>query len=514
MVQLSARGSLILLLGQIISTLVAALGSIIVARLLGSTSYGQVAVAMIPASIAALFRDLGITSALIKYIAQYRIEKKTGEINVIMRTGLLLDASVGALLSLITFFLSGLLATDVFHQPELKKLIEVSSATLFAHSLLTTSQSVFVGFERMEFHSLTVIIQSILKSLLAPLLVLLGYGAFGAVLGSTVPIVVTGVIGITIVAIVFLKDGEPSGRAPTRLQACKILLSYGYPLLLSNLSTGALSQFYNVLMAVYVDAYMIGNYRAATNFYVLIAFLTMPVATVLFPLFSKLDFRENSLLRIVFQNSVKYTALITVPVTTALMVLSGPAVRIIYGSNYQFAPLFLKLFIVNSLFVGLGNISVRNLLNGQGKTKVTFVMNLLNLCMGVPLSLTLIPRFGIIGLLLAMIVAPKPGLFFALWWIKKNFGFMINWVASAKIYLSAGAAYLMASYLLATFSFGDWCDLLLGGGLLVMIYSLLIPLTGAMERSDIQNLRNIMGALGPLSPLFNMFLAIFERFIR
>lgn len=502
------------MLGRITSTLIAAIGTILVARFLGSTSYGQVTVAMIPVSIAALFRDLGVTSALIKYIAQYRFEKKTAEIKIIVRAGLLLNSAVGAFLFLITFFLSGPLATNVFHQPELQLLIEVASASLFAQSLLATSQSIFVGFERMEFHSLTVIINSLLSSMLAPVLVLLGYGAFGAVLGKTAPIVVTGIIGITIVAVAFLKEGASSGGALGHLQAYKILLSFGYPLFLSNLFTGGLTQFYNFLIAIYVDTSMIGNYKAATNFSVLITFLTMPLATVLFPLFSKLDAEEDSTLRLVFQNSVKYTALITVPVTAALIVLSGPLVRTIYGSSYQFAPFFLKLYVFNFFFVGLGRISTRNLLNGQGETKVTFLRNLINLCIGLPLSLILIPRFGVVGLLLTMIIAPKPGLFFALWWIKKKFGFAINWSASAKIYLSAGVAYLVASYLLIVLHRGDWVDLLLGGGVFVLIYALLVPLTGALERSDVQNLRNIMRALGPLAPLFNLFLAVVERLMR
>jgi len=514
MVRRSARGSLILMLGQIASTLIAAVGVILVARFLGSTSYGQVTVAMIPVSIAALFSDLGVTSALTKYVAQYRSEKRPAEIKVIVRAGLIMNSAVGASLSLATFFLSGFLAVHVFHQPELQMLIEVASATLFANSLLATSQSIFVGFERMEFHSLTVIIYSILKSLLAPLLVLLGYGAFGAVLGNTAPIVVTGVVGGAIVAVAFLKNGPSGGCDLSHLQALKMLLRYGYPLFLSGLLTGGLQQLYNFLMAVYVDTSMIGNYQAAKNFAVLIAFLTMPIATVLFPLFSKLRAEENSMLRLVFQNSVKYAALITVPVTTALMALSPQLVRMIYGGTYRSASLFLRLYVINYLFVGLGNISIRNLLNGQGKTKVTFRMDLLNLCIGVPLSLILIPRFGIVGLLLTMIIAPKSGLFFALRWIKKHLGFMIRWTASAKIYLSAGTAYLAVSLLLAAVDYGGWVDLLVGGGVFAAIYVLLVPLTGVLEGDDIQNLRNIMGALGPLAPLFDVFLDIVERLMR
>jgi len=514
MVQRSARGSLILLLGKIISTLVAALGAILVARFLGATSYGQVTVAMIPISIAALFGDVGVTSALIKYVAQYRSEEKLADAKVMMRAGLLLNSAVGVILSLTTFSLSGFLAVKVFHQPELTLLIEVASVTILAQSVLLTSRSIFIGFERMEFHSLTMIIRAALKTMMAPLLVFLGFGAFGAVLGNAAPFAVTGLVGIVIVGAVFFKEDTQSGSALSHLRACRMLLDYGYPLFLSVLLSGVLLRFYDFLMAVYVDASMVGNYQAALNFSVLIAFLTMPIATVLFPLFSKLDIRENYMLRLVFQSSVKYAALVTVPTTMALMVLSGKLVQVIYGNSYLFAPFFLRLYVINFLFVGLGRIVVGNLLKGQGKTKVIFLMQLIHLCIGLPLSLILIPRFGIFGLLLTTIIAPKPSLFFALWWIKRNFGFTLNWIASAKIFLSAGLASLATLLILASLDNGGLVALFLGGGFFLLIYSLLVPLMGVLDGSDINNLRNIMSGLGPLTSISNFFLVIVERLMR
>ena len=72
--QQSARGSLILLIAQVSSTLITTIATIIVARFLGSTSYGQVTIAMIPLSFASMFTNLGINNGLSNYIAQYRTE--------------------------------------------------------------------------------------------------------------------------------------------------------------------------------------------------------------------------------------------------------------------------------------------------------------------------------------------------------------------------------------------------------------------------------------------------------
>ncbi len=58
--QKSAKGGLILVVGQIASTLIYASGSILVARFLGSSTYGKMTIAMIPISIANLFGNPGI----------------------------------------------------------------------------------------------------------------------------------------------------------------------------------------------------------------------------------------------------------------------------------------------------------------------------------------------------------------------------------------------------------------------------------------------------------------------
>lgn len=63
---------------------------------------------------------------------------------------------------------------------------------------------------------------------------------------------------------------------------------YRLPLSVSTILTGLLSQFYNFLMVIYCSDSMIGNYSIALNFSMLITFFTVPIATVLFPAFSKL----------------------------------------------------------------------------------------------------------------------------------------------------------------------------------------------------------------------------------
>ena len=123
------------------------------------------------------------------------------------------------------------------------------------------------------------------------------------------------------------------------------------------------------------DNAIIGNYNVALNFVVLITFFATPVMTMLFPAFSKLDSqKDKETLKYVFQFSVKYATLVVVPVAAMVITLAQPAIGTIFQDKYVQAPLFLALLAVRYLYTAFGNLSMINLINGQGYT--TFLLKL------------------------------------------------------------------------------------------------------------------------------------------
>jgi len=240
--------------------------------------------------------------------------------------------------------MSGFLATNIFNRTDIKALIQVASFTIFAGALLTAAQSAFTGYEKMEYTSITMICQFAFKTVLAPLLVILGYGAFGVILGSTVAFLTAGLISVLILYLaLYKKIRRLSDDKPKIVETIKTMLKYGLLLSISAILSGFLMQFYNFLIAIYCTDVIISNYSVAMNFAVLITFFSTPIATVLFPAFSKLNPQEETeTLRNVFQFSVKYAAFLVVPAAAAVIALSQPAVSTLFGEKYTLAPLYLK----------------------------------------------------------------------------------------------------------------------------------------------------------------------------
>jgi O-antigen/teichoic acid export membrane protein len=105
----SARGSFHYLWGLVISTLISAVGTIFIARLLGSDQYGLYTVVLAAPSLIVTFRDWGINSAMIKFTAQYRSEERVAEIRSVFVTGILFEIILGLALSVVSFVFSGFL---------------------------------------------------------------------------------------------------------------------------------------------------------------------------------------------------------------------------------------------------------------------------------------------------------------------------------------------------------------------------------------------------------------------
>jgi len=301
----------------------------------------------------------------------------------------------------------------------------------------------------------------------------------------------------------------------TMRQTLRPMLAYGIPLAVASIGSGILPMFYSFFMAPIVDTAAAGNYKVALNFAVLPTFFTVPIATVLFPLFSRLDAKKDlSLLRTVFASSVKYAALFLVPATIGLAVLTTPIIGTLYGDKWLQAPAFLALIILSNLFVIFGNLSMGSLLSGFGQTRMAMKMNLLSLFIGVAMSLLLIPLYGVVGVILVAIFAGVPSMLIGLYWIYKRYGTKADFGASARILLASGIAGLTTYLILSVLSVANWLLLVTGLVVFLLVYLVAVSLIGAVNQMDVDNLRAMFSSIGKVAVVLEIPLALVEMSLR
>jgi O-antigen/teichoic acid export membrane protein len=511
MAKVSAKGSFHFLWGLVVSTVISAVGTIFIARLLGADNLGLYTIALAAPTLIATFRDCGVNIAITKYSAQYNSENNALRVKQILIAGLAFEVIVGVVLALISFSISGFLA-QIYNRPAIAPLIQIASFFVLTGALTTVAGAAFLGLERMHLNSVMIIVQAIVKTSIIILLVAMGLGALGAVIGFSVSALIAALTGILLLWTVYRSlPATDLGKANV-MANIKTMFKYGLPLSIGTILAGLLTTFYSNIMAIYVtDNASIGNYSVALNFVVLITFAATPVTSILFPAFSKLDSnnpQDKALLKNVFQFSVKYAALVVVPVAVIVMSLSQPAIETIFADKYLEAPLYLALLSVPYIYAAFGNLSIGNIINAQGFTKYNLRLIIYTAAVGFPLSFFLISLFGIVGLILTTIIVGVPGIILGLRFIKTHFDVSVDWASSIKILFSSGVAgavtYCVTSLLGYNKSVAfSPINLVIGVFVFVVVFVFTAILSRTINRADIDFLRYIASSLGPLrGPLF------------
>lgn len=511
MAKVSVKGGFHLLWGLVISTIVSSIGTIIYAKLLGSTNYGLYGIALTAPGLIGLFRDWGVNTAMIRYSAQYNADKQAYKIRQIFVAGLVFETVLGLGLFIFGFSASGLLASLLNH-PDIVLLIQVASFSILGGAFLNAAQAAFTGVERMELNSVTLIVQSIVRTVLIPSLVIIGLSTYGAVLGYTVAFMVSGIIGLFILWALYKSfPKQPDGKLEI-FANIKMMFKYGLPVSIGAIIGGFQTQFYAVLIAIYVDASTIGNYNLALVFAVLITFFATPVTTMLFPAFSKVDPEKDQVtLKNLFQYSIKYATVIVAPVSAIIMALSLPGISTLFAQQYASAPLFLTLVAIPYFYVAFGSLSTSNLMISQGHTRTVLNFTILTAIIGFPMGFVLISQIGIIGLIITTIVSPLPSLCWSLLWVKKHYGVTVDWSSSARILLSSAVAAVITYGVDSQIPFSNLVRLVIGVTIFLFSFIVAISLTRSLDKTDITNLKEMTNALGPLSRLFNFILDLIAK---
>ncbi|MGE5187825.1 MAG: polysaccharide biosynthesis C-terminal domain-containing protein, partial [Betaproteobacteria bacterium] len=216
----------------------------------------------------------------------------------------------------------------------------------------------------------------------------------------------------------------------------------------------------------------------------------------------------------VFQYSVKYASLIVLPVTIMVMALAHPAIGTIFGNKYPDAPMFLALLSIIYLYTAIGNLSLGNLIGGQGYTQFGLKVTLLTVGLGFPLSFIFTSQLGIVGLIVASSIIALPGAMIYLRFAKRKFGVTVDWASSAKIAFSSAASGLLTYLSVSVLPFSYPIQLLVGVVIFILSFITIAILTKTITNADIANIREIVKALGPLRKPLNLILGVLEKVIQ
>ncbi len=534
----SARGAFALMIGDAATNVLAAIASILIARLLDPDGYGLYTLALTVPLIMNYLMGLGLDQALIRFPAKLRSDGRESLIARTIRAGMGLRFLIGVLVFLLVFTFSWFFATYLLNRPDMSFLVSIASITILLQSITSPGVYALMGLNMMGRSVLINLFMSITKVVTAPLLILLGFGVAGAVAGHVLGYLAGAIVGLTLLYWVdrYLRtlkasppgslqaeaqDPPPKGgygfRARFHYGLCdlKPMIIYGFPLYFCQILIMLVNQYQFLLLAFFVSNFDIGNYNATISLSAILTMFNYAIALALVPAFSRIDpSKERSELQKFFDLTVRYGSLILVPVSTMAIIFSDELVYILYGASYTLAPFYFSLYTVLFLFTGIGYSVLESMFNGIGATRLTLRMHALRAGLFIPLAPLATQLIGVTGTIIIYLLASLAYTVYGLYLAGNRYGLGLNMGKIWRIYVASGIATAPVVAVHLFVQLGNVLNLAVGAVSFLAIFLTVAPIVGAVRGVDLENADLMLGKSGLLKTVVKPVMAYELKLIR
>jgi O-antigen/teichoic acid export membrane protein len=493
----SARGGLFLFSGAAMASVIMAISSIIMGRVLGPVLYGQYTLIIVIPTLMLLFTDFGLNAAVTKFVANARAENNHNHAFVIVRFSLYFRLIICIIITLIGIVFSNYLAI-LINRPDFGFYIQLASLSVVFQVVYTTANSAFVGFDHSEYNAIVTTTQAVSKTLLQVILVAFGFSVGGALVGFVGGFVIASILGAALLFFKFLrpikrdfiKSGHALNNAPLGL-----LARYGLPVYVSVVLMGFFPQYQQIVLAFFSSDAAIGNFRAAFNFITLFTVLSTSITTALLPAFSKLESSKSDVVNLFFNKANKFTCLIIIPIVIAVIIFSKPIVELLYGSSYSSAPLFLSLSCSMYLLSLIGYMTLNSVFNGLGRTRLTMNMTLINFVLLLILSPILAFFYDVVGVIVAYLISSFAASIYAIVVAWRKLNIELNYKMNFKILVVSVFSALPSIGLLFLSSLSPLMFMIVGAVIYLFIFLTLMLLTQIIDKVELLSIGQLVDGL-------------------
>jgi len=378
-----------------------------VLRILGKEKYGVWALAAVVTSYAQL-SDIGMTTAIVKFIAEYCAKEEVDQISTVVSTTFFAFAIIGGLVTGSLLFLRQFIVVDILRVP-----LELQSDAIFVISgmviifyfnlLFSIFDSVLQGVQRMDITNGILVISRILRAIGMYLVLAAGMGLKGLILNSAL---MSGInIGMNVIAVRLLIHGFVLHIRSCSLQTFKRIVAYAVNILMARLIGLGEEPINKIILSrwgslSYVAFYDIG-YRIADIGRGFISKGLLPLLPASAELHGKGDYHQ---LKSLLFSLLKLIITFGVPYVFLIVSIAQPLIQAWLGNGYILSARALQVIMVVLLFQILVTPHYI-ILQGIGKPQVNTVNHLISAIVNIAGAIILIRYLRFYGVLASMIIS-------------------------------------------------------------------------------------------------------------
>ena len=492
------------LFGKVYTIVVAGISFILVARLLGPTSYGVYAVVMAVVGFFAAIGDFGIGAAFNKFIAEYSSKRSNDKTAELLVNGYFILVIVCALFSILAFALSGFFASYILHNGAYAYVLESASFIIIMSVLFNDSYAALVGFGFGQNIGMSIAIQITVQSAVSVALAFYGYGALAPIIGLLLSYAAGTVF---ILYEIFRRIGLSGARVS--IKAMKHILGFVVPLAVSNLITSIASNLTIIVLGIFVTASVVGDFGIVQRTSSMVSLISDSIGVPLLPLFAAGMARHgyNPKKSNAFYNYAVYVAFLFItPIMLYTVLLATPFTVTVFNGVYADASLYLAIASVGVL-AGISGAYASHLLASANKVKLVAKCFALIAAVQLTFLVLLVPAFKGIGAVVQMfIISPFVSTFVFIYAARKALNARLNLGKILRVLLAGtiSAAFILPLIYLA----GTDYIVLLAAAFIeqLLLYPPMLAVTRAAGHKDFRILKRVSGHIPVVSTIIGMLM--------
>jgi O-antigen/teichoic acid export membrane protein len=369
-----ANGAFWSLSGSVISRGLALVSSIIIARFLGASGYGEFGLVQSTIGMFGSFAGLGLGMTATKYISQYRdIDKvKAGKI---LGLTLLVASIASAIVSIILFVFSPWLAAKTIAAPHLSAILRIGSFYLFFLSITGLQNGILAGFEAFK----AIAVRSVIAGVSTfPLMVggVYFFGLKGALWGLVGSSLINIILNYFAIKKISLKNNIKINIIDSSSEK-SILNEFALPAFLGGVMVGPVNWICNTILINQINGYSeMGIYNAANQWMLIILFVPSSLSAIILPMLTNLNQDSNSFK---YSRMLKYNIILNILITTIIslgVIVFSPIIMSTYGTSFSGGRSVLIILAITAILVSYNGV-IGQAIASKGKMWIGFILNLM-----------------------------------------------------------------------------------------------------------------------------------------
>lgn len=387
--------------GKSASGIFTAIQTIVVARMLGVSDYGLLALVIAYISVLNMFFDLKVWETATKYIGTYLEKGESDKTRSMIKLSYILDIGSGVVAFIIAILSAKLISAYIIHSPDAYILIWIFSISLFIDTANSTSDAILRVFDRFKSIAFINSFQKLFRLIVVVALLFGGFGIKGVLYGF----ILASFIGFSIrmwIVIKTLNENGLEGWFSADVGLIKdewkgILWFLGNTSFIATLKTGNERYMGIMILGYFAGKDAVAYYKIASTVASLANKVVDPLYEAIYPELVKFassnaikDFKR------MIKSTTKSLVLIIIPLTVIIIIFAEPIISIVFGKDYVPATNALRILAAAVLIVRF-TFWINPALLSMGRPGLRTILGVISTSIYLALMFLLVPEYSYIG---------------------------------------------------------------------------------------------------------------------